>query len=194
MCGGRRRCCFSRSRASTFGRGAALAWRILSAVQYLMLSSEEVSTECLMIVVEESGFEKRFHASKYTPTSTQRRIVPTRGTWISLCFRNIMPLSFRNDRTDRTRVQGIMHVVFLPALSRSSFFSVLGSCFLYSIHDDRKGHHVYYIRCLRRPMHAYIVVMTLAVIMARMGTRRIEFSLPPLYSHRWENDTSNQTE
>ncbi len=31
-------------------------------------------------------------------------------------------------------------------------------------HDDRKGHH-YYIRCLHRPTHSYIVVMTLAVIL-----------------------------
>jgi len=70
--------CFPRLRALTFGSLAGLALRILSAVQYLRTSSEGVSTGCLMIVSEEPDFEKRFHASRYTPTSKQRRVVPTR--------------------------------------------------------------------------------------------------------------------
>lgn len=130
MFDGRRGCFFLRPGLVTLGISAALALRILSAVQYLRASSEGVSTECLMIV-EGSGFEKRFHASRYTPTSKQRRIVPTRGSWICLCCRDIMPLSFTKDGTDKTRVQGIMNAVFLPALSKSSFFPGPGSCFLY---------------------------------------------------------------
>jgi hypothetical protein len=39
-----------------------------------------------------------------------------------LYCRDIMPLSFLKDGMDRTRVQGIMQVIFLSALSRSSFF------------------------------------------------------------------------
>src|SRR6266568_6579210 len=77
--GGCRRCCFPRLRALVFGSLAGLALRILSAVQYLRASSEGVSTECLMTVAEGSGFEKRFHTARYTPTSKQRRIVPTKG-------------------------------------------------------------------------------------------------------------------
>jgi hypothetical protein len=41
---------------------------------------------------------------------------------MSLCCRDIMPLSFIKNGTDRTRVQGIMNVVFLSALSRSNLF------------------------------------------------------------------------
>ncbi len=36
-----------------------------------------------------------------------------------LYCRDIMPLSFMKDAMDRTRVQGIMQVIFLSALSRS---------------------------------------------------------------------------
>jgi hypothetical protein len=142
-CGGRRGCCFPRCRALTLGRGAGLAWRILSVVQYLRVSSEGVSSECFMIVAAGAGFEKRFHASRYTPTSKQRRIVPTRGSWTSLCCRDIMALSFRKDDPGRTRVQDIMHVVFLSARSRSSSFPGSGSGFLY--------YEVYHhLRILRR--------------------------------------------
>src|SRR5258707_5869340 len=93
-CRGRRGCCFPRSRALTSGRGAALALRILSAVQYLRVSSAGVSTSCFTIVAEGAGFEKRFHANRYTPTSTQRRIVPTKGRRLSFCCRYIMILFF----------------------------------------------------------------------------------------------------
>ena len=130
-CVGRRGCCFPRSRVLTFGKGAALALRILSAVQYLRASSGEVSTECLMIVAEGSRFEKRFHITRYTPTSKQRRIVPTRGRWLSLCCRDIIVLSFRKDGPGRLRVQDIMPVVFLSALSRSNAFPGSRSRFLY---------------------------------------------------------------
>src|SRR5262249_37237646 len=77
--GGRRGFCFSRSRSLTFGRGAALALRILSAVQYLRASSAGVCTECFLILAEGAGLEKRFHATRYIPTSKQRRIVPISG-------------------------------------------------------------------------------------------------------------------
>src|SRR5438874_1058448 len=72
-------CCFFRLRALTFGSLAGLALRFLSAVQYLRASSEEVSTECLMILAGGSDFERRFHAARYTPTSKHKRIEPTRG-------------------------------------------------------------------------------------------------------------------
>ena len=128
-CGERRGPCFPCSRAVTFGRGAALALRILSAVQYLRASSAGVSTECFTILAEGAGFEKRFHTTRYTPTSKQRRIVPTRGRRLSLCCRDIMVLSFRKDGPGRFLVQGIMPVVFLSALTRSNAFP--GSRFLY---------------------------------------------------------------
>jgi hypothetical protein len=127
---GRRGRRFPRSGVSTFGRGAGLASRILSAVQYLRVSSAGVSTECLMILAEGAGFEKRFDANRYTPTSKQSRTVPTRGRRMSLCCCNIVVLSFSKAGTGRTRVQGIMPVVFLSALSRSNSFPGSGSRFL----------------------------------------------------------------
>ena len=77
-----------------------MALRILSAVQYVRASSEGVSTECFMIVVEGVDFEKRFHAARYTPTIKHRRVVPTKGRKMSLCCRDMMALSFRKDGTD----------------------------------------------------------------------------------------------
>ena len=71
-----------------------------------------------MIVAGAAGFEERFDANRYTPTSKQRRIVPTIDSWMSLCCCDIMPFSFIKDGSDRTPVQGSMHVVFLSALSR----------------------------------------------------------------------------
>ena len=129
-CGGRRGCCFPRSRALTSGRGAALALRILSAVQYLRVSSAGVSTACFTILAAGAGFEKRFHANRYTPTSKQRRIVPTRGRRMSFCCCDIMVLSFRKDGTRSMCVQGIMPVAFLSVLSRSNSFPGSGSRFL----------------------------------------------------------------
>src|SRR5881392_3026436 len=52
--------CFSLSRELTFGRGTALALRILSAVQYLRASSGGVCTVCLVTLFDEADFEKRF--------------------------------------------------------------------------------------------------------------------------------------
>ena len=82
---------FPRSGISTLGRGAGSASRILSAVQYLRVSSAGVSTECLMILAG-VGLEKRFHANRYTPTSKQSRTVPTRGRRMNLCCCNIIVL------------------------------------------------------------------------------------------------------
>jgi hypothetical protein len=86
-----------------------------------------------MIVVEGSGFEKRLHANRYAPTSKQTRITPTRGSWMDLHCRDIMPLSFIKDGTDGIHVQGTMTVISLSALSKSRFFPELGSHFLYTI-------------------------------------------------------------
>jgi len=105
----------------TFGKGAALALRILSAVQYLRASSAGVSTECFTIVAEGAGFEKRFNANRYTPTSKQRRIVPTRGRWMSFCCRDMMVLSFRKDGTGEMHAQGIMPVVFSLHFAEATF-------------------------------------------------------------------------
>src|SRR5207245_2935979 len=96
----------------------ALALRILSAVQYLRASSACLPTLCLMIVDERFFFEKRFHASRYTPTNKQRRIAPTRGSWMNLYRRDILALSFMKDGMNRKPVQGIVHVVFPSALPR----------------------------------------------------------------------------
>src|SRR5260370_25691513 len=110
--GGRRGCCFPRSRALTFGKGAALALRILSAVQYLRASSAGVSTECFTIVAEGAGLEKRFHANRYTPTSKQRRIVPTRARRMGFCCPDMMVLSFGKDGSRRMYSHGIILFVF----------------------------------------------------------------------------------
>src|SRR5258708_37786072 len=96
----------------TFGKGAAFGLRILSAVQYLRASSAGVSPECFTIVAEGAGFEKRFNANKYTPTSKQRRILPTRGRGMRFCCRDIMGLSFRKDGTGEMYEQAIMPRVF----------------------------------------------------------------------------------
>src|SRR5438477_10036018 len=51
--------CFSRSSVFTFGRGTALALRILSTVQYLRASSGGVSTLCFVTLFDGADFEKR---------------------------------------------------------------------------------------------------------------------------------------
>lgn len=109
-CAGRRAGRFPRLSALTSGSGAALALRILSAVQYVRASSAGVSTECFMILSDGGDFEKRLHAARYTPTSKHRRIVPTRGRMMSFCCRDIMAISFRKDDTDRTHVQAILPI------------------------------------------------------------------------------------
>src|SRR5258706_209789 len=111
-------------------RSASVGSCIVAAVQYLRVSSAGVSTGCLMILAEGADSEKRFDANRYTQTSKQSRTVPTRGRRMSLCCCNIMVLSVRKDGTGRTRVQGIMPVVFLSALSRSNSFPGSGSRFL----------------------------------------------------------------
>src|SRR6266487_313627 len=101
---------------------------MLAAVQCLTATSGFVFTGCSMIVcggADSDVDRKHTNATRYTRytlASTQRKILPARGWRMSLCSCGIMPLSFRKDGTDRTRVQGNMYVVFLSALSRSSFF------------------------------------------------------------------------
>src|SRR5450432_1826320 len=95
-------CCFSDLReclflvltAFTFGKSTGFASRILSAVQYLRVSSGEAFSECLTMVGVGAGFARRLHATRYTPTSKPSRTVAGRATRMSLCFCDIMPLSF----------------------------------------------------------------------------------------------------
>jgi hypothetical protein len=66
---------FFRFFSLTSGIGAGLASRILSAVQYLRVSSGEVSTECFVIAGEDVDFARRFLAKRNTPISKLRRMV-----------------------------------------------------------------------------------------------------------------------
>src|SRR6266487_4329720 len=70
-------------------------------------------------------------ATRYTMASRQRRTLPTRGSWMRLYRRDILILSFMKDDMNRKPVQGLLPVVFLSALSRSSIFPGSGSRFLY---------------------------------------------------------------
>src|SRR5258708_5347441 len=101
---------------------------MLATVQCLTTTSGFVFTGCSMIVSVRADthvyrtFPSAIRYTRYTPPSTQRNIVLTGGSWMRLCCRAILPLSFIQDDTDRTYVQGIRNVVFLSALSRNSFF------------------------------------------------------------------------
>src|SRR2546421_543438 len=113
-----------------------------------MTTSGFVSTGCSLIVpkgadtavyrnfttAREAGtvvYRNLTTATRYTMASRQRRTLPTGDGWTRLYRRDIMVLSFMKDGMNRKPVQGLLHVVFLSALFRSSIFPGSGSRFLY---------------------------------------------------------------
>jgi hypothetical protein len=104
------------------GRGAGWALRILSAVQYLRVSLEEVPTECFATF----DFEKRFAANRYKPTSRPKRVIPTRGN--SFCDCAIMPLSFVKDEPNQ---RDFRNNIVVTTYFRSNFYR---PCFLFPLY------------------------------------------------------------